>query len=82
MFSQTVDTLSKNWVSQGGDVRQEMCALKAATALGLYARRKCPELTASVRNAMAQFLNSRLAGWITQQGGWVSNSSPSIAAAL
>ncbi|KAK1152308.1 hypothetical protein AOXY_G31550 [Acipenser oxyrinchus oxyrinchus] len=70
MFSQTVDTLSKNWVSQGGDVRQEMCALKAATALGLYARKKCPELTASVRNAMAQFLNTRLAGWIVHQGGW------------
>ncbi|XP_041083681.1 bcl-2-like protein 15 [Polyodon spathula] len=69
MFSQTVDHLSKNWASQGGDVRQEMCALKAATALGLYARKKCPELS-SIRSAMAQFVNTRLGDWIAQQGGW------------
>ncbi|XP_071381731.1 bcl-2-like protein 15, partial [Centroberyx affinis] len=71
-FSQSVEALCRAPVSQKGEVVAEMQLIKASVALGLYVKKKAPELKHSVRGAMNAFLNNRIGDWVAQQGGWVS----------
>ncbi|XP_010897353.1 uncharacterized protein LOC105027120 [Esox lucius] len=74
-FARSVDSLCMSPVAQKAEVALEFQMLKASMALGLYARKNCPELKDTIKMAMTAFINNRLAGWIGQQGGWekVSN---------
>nr|XP_046168088.1 bcl-2-like protein 2 [Oncorhynchus gorbuscha] len=66
-FARTVDSLC---AAQRAEVAPEMQLLKASMALGLYVKKTCPDLRATIQSCMTAFINTRLAGWITQQGGW------------
>ncbi|KAJ8360503.1 hypothetical protein SKAU_G00170280 [Synaphobranchus kaupii] len=69
-FGDSVDNLCKSWVAEAAEVAPEKQLLKASVMVGLYLKRKCPDLTSVIQNAMAVFLNARLGSWVTQQGGW------------
>ncbi|XP_031682969.1 uncharacterized protein LOC116374427 [Oncorhynchus kisutch] len=66
-FARTVDSLC---AAQRAEVAPEMQLLRASMALGLYVKKTCPDLRATIQSCMTAFINTRLAGWITQQGGW------------
>ncbi|XP_024239904.1 uncharacterized protein LOC112221795 isoform X1 [Oncorhynchus tshawytscha] len=66
-FARTVDSLC---AAQRAEVAPEMQLLRASVALGLYVKKTCPDLRATIQSCMTAFINTRLAGWITQQGGW------------
>ncbi|KAK6318778.1 hypothetical protein J4Q44_G00099890 [Coregonus suidteri] len=66
-FARSVDSLC---AAQSAEVAPEMQLLRASMALGLYVKKTCPDLRATIQSCMAAFINTRLAGWITQQGGW------------
>uniref|UniRef100_W5MXP7 BCL2 like 15 n=1 Tax=Lepisosteus oculatus TaxID=7918 RepID=W5MXP7_LEPOC len=71
-FSDAVESLCKSWPSEGAEVRQEKYLLKASVTVGLYAYKKCPNLSETIQNVLTQFVETRLGSWIVQQGGWVS----------
>ncbi|XP_023993005.1 bcl-2-like protein 15 isoform X1 [Salvelinus sp. IW2-2015] len=66
-FARSVDSLC---AAQGAEVAPEMQLLRASMALGLYVKKTCPDLRATIQSCMTAFINTRLAGWINQQGGW------------
>ncbi|XP_041083358.1 uncharacterized protein LOC121299744 isoform X2 [Polyodon spathula] len=66
VFSQTVNGLCKP------SELDSMSTLQVATAMALYAYKKSPELSPSLRQAMTHFLNTDLKGWVQKQGGWMS----------
>lgn len=68
-FARSVDSLC---AAQRAEVAPEMQLLRASMALGLYIKKTCPDLRPTIQSCMAAFINTRLAGWINQQGGWVS----------
>ncbi|KAJ7998897.1 hypothetical protein DPEC_G00209740 [Dallia pectoralis] len=70
-FGRSVDSLCSSHVAQKLEVAPEFQLLKASMALGLYVRKTCPDLKDSIQITMAAFIKSRLAGWISRQGGWV-----------
>lgn len=72
-FKSSVEHLCESWVAQSGGVAVEPQLLKAAVMLGLYVKKKSPDLSAVVQGAMATFINTNLANWVFQQGGWVGN---------
>uniref|UniRef100_A0A3B3R7K6 BCL2 like 15 n=1 Tax=Paramormyrops kingsleyae TaxID=1676925 RepID=A0A3B3R7K6_9TELE len=69
-FKSSVEHLCESWVTQSGGVAVEPQLLKAAITLGLYVKKKSPDLSAVVQGAMATFINTNLANWVFQQGGW------------
>ncbi|XP_035245173.1 bcl-2-like protein 15 [Anguilla anguilla] len=69
-FGDCVDSLCKSWMADGPEVTQEKQLLKASVMLGLYVKKKCPDLRGAVQDAMANFLTTRLGSWVSQQGGW------------
>ncbi|KAG7477768.1 hypothetical protein MATL_G00073130 [Megalops atlanticus] len=69
-FSRSVDSLCQSWVVERAEVAPEKQILKASIMLGLYVKKHCPDLTGIVQGAMGDFLNTRLASWVAQQGGW------------
>ncbi|KAI1893126.1 hypothetical protein AGOR_G00140700 [Albula goreensis] len=69
VFSSAVDTLCKSWVTEG-EVAPEKHLLKASVMLGLYVKKNCPDMVTAVQSAMTTFLNTRVAPWVAQQGGW------------
>eukprot|EP00063_Salmo_salar_P014548 XP_013989383.1 PREDICTED: uncharacterized protein LOC106566081 [Salmo salar] len=66
-FARSVDSLC---AAQRAEVAPEMQLLRASMALGLYIKKTCPDLRPTIQSCMAAFINTRLAGWINQQGGW------------
>ncbi|XP_067863345.1 apoptosis regulator BAX-like [Heptranchias perlo] len=48
----------------------EMNLLKIAVALGIQITKEVPDLLPKVKVAMADFINSRLLGWVQNSGGW------------
>ncbi|KAL6464487.1 hypothetical protein MHYP_G00268040 [Metynnis hypsauchen] len=68
-FSNGVESLSKMWVAERAEVVPEKHLLKATITLAMYMKKNCPDVT-GVQEAVTSFINSRLAGWIIQQGGW------------
>ncbi|KAJ8258064.1 hypothetical protein GJAV_G00192770 [Gymnothorax javanicus] len=69
-FKTAVDALSKTWMPESGDVATERYLLKATVALGLYVNRNCPRIVSTIQGVMANYINTYLAPWINQQGGW------------
>ncbi|KAG7266597.1 hypothetical protein CRUP_010647 [Coryphaenoides rupestris] len=67
-FSQTVERCQ---VPVAAEVAPEMQLIRTAVALGLYVKRKAPELGGLMAQAMAGFLNTpRFGDFLAQQGGW------------
>ncbi|KAJ8259634.1 hypothetical protein GJAV_G00171690 [Gymnothorax javanicus] len=69
-FGDSVDSLCKSWVAETPEVAPEKQLLRASITLGLYVKRKCPDLVGAVQSAMTDFLNARLGTWVSEQGGW------------
>ncbi|KAG9334474.1 hypothetical protein JZ751_007557, partial [Albula glossodonta] len=49
--------------------------------LGLYVKKNCPDMVTAVQSAMTTFLNTRVAPWVAQQGGWAAAQSVAQATA-
>lgn len=69
-FDLGVLTLCETNVSQGAEVTSEIQLIRASVAFGLYVKKSSPELKNKVQSAMMAFLNRRVSGWVSQQGGW------------
>ncbi|KAF7653792.1 hypothetical protein LDENG_00078490 [Lucifuga dentata] len=69
-FSKGVNAICQTHVAQKPDVASEMNLIRASVALGLYLKKKSPELKNKVQRAMTTFLNSHVSSWVAQQGGW------------
>ncbi|KAG5275036.1 hypothetical protein AALO_G00142850 [Alosa alosa] len=69
-FSSSVESLCQSWVVQRSEVASEKDLLKASVAVALYVKKNCPDMVGTVQDAMAAFLNTRLANWVASQGGW------------
>lgn len=69
-FGDAVEILCQSPVATRAEVASEMQLLKASVALGLYVKKKSPDLRSKVERAMAVFLNTRVVGWVRDQGGW------------
>ncbi|XP_008407519.1 uncharacterized protein LOC103464902 [Poecilia reticulata] len=70
VFEQSVETLCETYVSREAALAPELQLIHASVALGLYLKKNSPALKDKVRNAMSNFLNSRVSRWVAQQGGW------------
>ena len=49
-----------------------MQLITAAVALCLYLKRSAPERQSNIQQATVRFLDTRVASFVAQQGGWVS----------
>ena len=74
VFGEAVETLCR--ASSQPELSSELQLLKASVALGRYVKNNSPQLKSKVAGAMATFLNTRLVGWVRDQGGWVSDHLP------
>ncbi|XP_061113905.1 bcl-2-like protein 15 [Conger conger] len=69
-FTKTAEALSNTWMAERGEVAMEKHLLRASVTLGLYVQRNYPKMASAVQVAMTAFLISRVAPWVSQQGGW------------
>ncbi|RVE72466.1 hypothetical protein OJAV_G00040280 [Oryzias javanicus] len=70
VFSRSVEVLCETHGAMAAEVAPEIQLIKASVALGVYVAKKAPELKSKVQSALSSFLNTRVGGWIAQQGGW------------
>ncbi|KPP59147.1 bcl-2-like protein 15-like [Scleropages formosus] len=66
--------IQKAAADESAEVAPERLLLKASIFLGLYAKRNCPDLNAVIQETMTAFINTQVAPWVSQQGGWVGSS--------
>ncbi|KAI4884821.1 hypothetical protein NFI96_021001 [Prochilodus magdalenae] len=69
-FCNSVENLSKMWVTESAEVAPEKQLLKATITLAVYMRNNCPDMTDVIKEAASTIINTRLSSWILQQGGW------------
>ncbi|XP_067097903.1 bcl-2-like protein 15 [Osmerus mordax] len=69
VFGEAVETLCL--ASSQPELSSELQLLRASVALGRYVKNNSPQLKSKVAGAMATFLNTRVVGWVRDQGGWV-----------
>ena len=74
VFGEAVETLCL--ASSQRELSSELQLLRASVALGRYVKNNSPQLKSKVAGAMATFLNTRVVGWVRDQGGWVGDHLP------